>query len=204
MSELFKICIHHGQLESKDIGLHSHAQRKKIRLYCRICQRIRDSDRREFIRKIKEQKSLAPTQNHHKNCYIHGDLMAKNIYIDTKGYAGCKLCKTESRRVSDVKWRTPEKERESNIKRTYGISLQQYNEMNESQGGLCAICKNPETLMRRDKIPPLSIDHCHKREKEGVMLIRGLLCKKCNSAISLMKDDPEILKNAVLYLEKYQ
>ena len=43
------------------------------------------------------------------------------------------------------------------------------------------------------------IDHCHKTGK-----IRGLLCDTCNRALGLFKDDIQMLKNSVAYLEKYK
>lgn len=41
-----------------------------------------------------------------------------------------------------------------------------------------------------------SIDHCHKTGK-----VRGLLCKTCNTGIGHLKDDPNILRSAINYLE---
>lgn len=40
--------------------------------------------------------------------------------------------------------------------KTYGISLVEYEELLEAQGGVCAVCFNPPTNRR------LHTDHCHK------------------------------------------
>ncbi len=85
------------------------------------------------------------------------------------------------------------KKKSYNLYRKYGISLELYNSMLESQGGLCLICSNPESLQNRF----LSVDQCHKTGK-----VRGLLCGRCNKALGLLNDDLSVLKSAMLYLKK--
>jgi hypothetical protein len=48
-----------------------------------------------------------------------------------------------------------------------------YDEMLEDQGGGCALCGRPPSPTRR-----LDLDHDHRR-----MVIRGLLCWRCNRAL---------------------
>lgn len=79
--------------------------------------------------------------------------------------------------------------------REYGMSDDAFRAMVEAQGGLCAICREPETAMRGGVVRPLCIDHDH--ETGGV---RGLLCSRCNTAVGLMLDDPARLRAAVAYL----
>lgn len=49
-----------------------------------------------------------------------------------------------------------------------------------------------------DSISNFHIDHCHKTEK-----FRGLLCANCNSGIGLLKEDCEVLRRAILYLDSF-
>jgi hypothetical protein len=79
----------------------------------------------------------------------------------------------------------------ADIQRRYGVSETQYNALCESQGGVCAICKNKCV---RDR---LGVDHCHTTGK-----VRGLLCVKCNNAIGLFNDDPNTAYSAYEYLSK--
>ena len=78
-------------------------------------------------------------------------------------------------------------------KRLYGITRAERDAMQEAQGGLCAICKQPPDP--RHQGASLHIDHCHATGK-----IRGLLCGHCNTMLGLAKDSEVILQAAIAYL----
>ncbi len=86
---------------------------------------------------------------------------------------------------------SPEKCREYLLKSKWGLSLEDYDNMLQKQNGVCAICFEKCRSGRR-----LAIDHCHKTGK-----IRGLLCGECNNGIGKLKDDPDLLRRAIKYLE---
>ncbi len=71
----------------------------------------------------------------------------------------------------------------------YNITVQEYDQMEKKQGGLCAICGQMDR--RR-----LSIDHCHTTGE-----IRGLLCSNCNTGLGFFKDDRDTLAKAITYLK---
>lgn len=79
----------------------------------------------------------------------------------------------------------------------YGITPAEYDALLENQGGLCAICRKPETVARDGKVMRMPVDHCHDTGR-----IRGLLCHRCNRAVGMLGDDPEVLRAAANYLEK--
>lgn len=83
------------------------------------------------------------------------------------------------------------KERE----RKFGISHAEYAELHQRQGGVCAICKKPETATRNGKVKSLAVDHCHSTGR-----IRGLLCADCNTGIGKLKEDRNIFLAAIQYL----
>jgi len=88
----------------------------------------------------------------------------------------------------------PEKVRSKRIRQTlarYGLTLEQYDAILQSQGGVCAVCKMDRGTRR------MAVDHDHKTNK-----VRGLLCQFCNTALGKFLDNVEILKRAILYLEK--
>lgn len=92
---------------------------------------------------------------------------------------------------------SPENYKGYDLKKLYGISKRGYAELFAAQDGRCAICEKQETTVIRGKTLKLAVDHCHKGGK-----IRGLLCKDCNQAIGLMKDDPKRLRRAIAYLTR--
>lgn len=72
------------------------------------------------------------------------------------------------------------------LKSAYGITLQEKQQIEVKQNGLCAICQKPGKLV---------VDHCHRTGK-----VRGLLHGSCNSALGLFKEDPEALVRAASYV----
>lgn len=84
------------------------------------------------------------------------------------------------------------------LKNRYGITTQDYLNMVISQDNKCAICNSPETIRQNNKVNELAIDHDHKTNK-----VRGLLCGSCNRGIGLFKENTNLLKLAITYLEKY-
>lgn len=81
--------------------------------------------------------------------------------------------------------------RKYQIKKVYGLTVDQYESMLLNQEGMCGVCKLP--LGERPVI-----DHCHETGK-----VREILHYGCNTAVGLLKDSPEICRMAALYLEKH-
>lgn len=83
------------------------------------------------------------------------------------------------------------------LKRNYGITMEEYQALHEVQGGVCAICGQPETTVQGRTNTPfcLAVDHDHDTGK-----VRGLLCTPCNRGIGFLRDDPAILERALEYL----
>lgn len=106
----------------------------------------------------------------------------------------CKDCR---RTASLTHVTNHELKREGSNRRRYGLTADEYAEMYAEQGGLCAICQQPETMTYRGKVKTLCIDHDHESGK-----VRGLLCASCNFALGKFYDDPVRLRAAADYLER--
>ena len=84
-------------------------------------------------------------------------------------------------------------DRRYHLKKTWGLTIEEYEAMLASQGGVCAICGRPP----REDIA-LHVDHDHETGA-----IRGLTCFRCNNALGDLNDDPELLARAADYLHRH-
>lgn len=64
------------------------------------------------------------------------------------------------------------------LRRRYGISVEQYDAAVEAQNGVCAICYQPCRTTQR-----LCVDHDHQTGT-----VRGLLCRRCNAGLGYLED----------------
>ena len=86
--------------------------------------------------------------------------------------------------------------RKVHLRSAYGMTLDDFDELLESQGGGCAICgKAPVDGEPRTR---MVVDHCHTSGK-----VRGILCDLCNTAIGKFHDDPLLLEKAADYVRKH-
>lgn len=79
----------------------------------------------------------------------------------------------------------PEKRRSYHFRATYGISVDDYNRLLILQNNVCAICKQPETLIhpKSGRVRALSVDHNHRTRS-----VRGLLCHRCNMLVGIVEN----------------
>lgn len=112
----------------------------------------------------------------------------------------CKSCESEDAKEAKRKaleadyLGTRLKERADNLKRMFGMSLDEYEQKAQEQGNVCAICKGTCKSGKR-----LAVDHDHETGK-----IRDLLCGNCNGGLGKFQDDPELLIKAAEYLRKHK
>lgn len=92
------------------------------------------------------------------------------------------------------------------LKRVFNITIEDYENLLQKQNGVCAICKQPESITYRKEVAMgefidtprrLSVDHEHDTGK-----IRGLLCFDCNKRLhSRNGEGLKWITNAATYLE---
>lgn len=87
----------------------------------------------------------------------------------------------------------PERVRAYGLRKNYGLSVSDYDNMFAQQDGICAICGLPPEGGKH-----LVVDHDHDT---GVN--RGLLCNRCNLSIGAFNHNPVLLENAVGYLREH-
>lgn len=82
--------------------------------------------------------------------------------------------------------------RKAYLKRYYGISIEQYNELIQKYNNTCWICRKPQDQFLKN----LSVDHDHQTGE-----IRGLLCYSCNRNLVGHHRDAEMFLKAYEYLK---
>jgi hypothetical protein len=97
------------------------------------------------------------------------------------------------------------KGRDSFLKITYKITLEQYNQMIIAQGGLCLACKEPleEESPLAHRGPVVDHDHtCCPKSRSCGKCVRGIIHRACNVGIGMFGDNAIKLRLAAEYLEK--
>jgi hypothetical protein len=85
------------------------------------------------------------------------------------------------------------------LKRSYKITLQEYEELVRIQNNRCAICSSVETGRSGKAAKFWMVDHCHVSGK-----VRGLLCHQCNIGVGNFRDDPKLLSAAISYVNAHR
>lgn len=83
--------------------------------------------------------------------------------------------------------------KEYSIYYRYKLTLDEYNNIIAQQNNQCAICGQ---LFDSSQTKTPNIDHCHTTGK-----VRGILCPLCNKGLGNFKDNTDILRRAISYLE---
>ncbi|MGW1781006.1 endonuclease VII domain-containing protein [Streptomyces sp. NPDC002143] len=151
--------------------------RDGLQAYCRECSAEYYRQRQEA--KGQRVREKVPVPSGHKHCRGCGEVKPhsgwhrKNSAPD--GLASrCKACKAASGPAS-------------HLRRKYGITEAERDELIASQRGLCCICLSA---------PAAHVDHCHNTGR-----VRGVLCFSCNAALGQFKDRPDAIRRAAAYVE---
>jgi Recombination endonuclease VII len=118
----------------------------------------------------------------------HGHLAERRV----KGATCCECAKTNNKSG----YATPQGKhvkKVSFLKRQYGLTIEEVDNMRASQGYCCAICSTPENETPKQV---LFIDHEHVTGN-----VRALLCRDCNTALGLVHERIDVLKAMISYLE---
>ncbi len=133
-----------------------------------------------------------------KRCTRCGEIKRSSEFVfreDTRDHLSsyCKKChqsyKKENYNAKVIKG--------YHLRRVYKITLEDYQELFRAQGGVCAICHRPETIVdaKNGLTRDLAVDHDHKMGR-----VRGLLCRRCNQAMGLLDEDRNLLQRMIDYI----
>ncbi|GGY02474.1 recombination endonuclease VII [Streptomyces minutiscleroticus] len=133
--------------------------------------------RREAEGKTVREKVDVPAG--HKLCRICGEVKPhsewhRNASASDGLSTRCKACRAV-------------RGRQDHLKRQYGITGAERDELLAAQAGVCCICL---------AAPAADVDHCHETGR-----VRGVLCFSCNAALGQLKDRPDVMRRAAAYVE---
>ncbi len=122
-----------------------------------------------------------------KKCGISSSDMS--LFVKDKGskYGRRQLCISCKVKENEANPQQKEWKTDHQTKKRYGVDSETYNRLMASSSQ-CQICSSPDNLC---------YDHCHT-----TMKFRGILCRKCNSAIGLLGDSIDGLEKALNYLKR--
>jgi len=113
--------------------------------------------------------------------------------------ANAEYAKARHRKwCADNKGQVAAYNRRAGIKRRYGLTLEELAALLGNQGGECAICSVVITLDGPRGKSKAYVDHNHATGK-----IRSLLCIECNTAIGKFRENTEVMRKAIQYLETH-
>lgn len=116
----------------------------------------------------------------------------------------CRVCENKKNLLRyHTKYKTSINHRKASYKYTlktvYGLTEKDYRKMYQDQSGSCSIClEKISNIFEEDLVKSQAIDHCHTTGK-----IRGLLCRQCNTALGMLKDNVDSARRLVKYLEMH-
>lgn len=173
--------------------------------YCKDCLNRRQ---KEYQRKKRQciLQSRPPAPRIDKKCGMCGEVKPIdqfNFNNKEKGWrqAYCKPCALERFHADRIR-RGWDEEVLTYRCTKMGTTPEWYKSVFADQGGVCAICRQPEdhpVKRGSGKIRSLAIDHNHQSGK-----VRGLLCCKCNQSLHRLEKYPGWAESAVAYLLKYK
>lgn len=176
--------------ETKDkISLHTLGKQKKSqpKKLCADCGKILSSNYANYCKPCYQQ------YHKYKQILTEEEKLQK-LQIRAQYHADWVKNKRKKLKALGIKSMTPDWWKRYLIKHTYGITLEQFDELLKQQNYSCAICGIKHDISARHK--KLHIDHDHKSNK-----IRGLICLQCNTGLGKFKDDTELMRKAIRYLE---
>lgn len=198
MDAEFKVCF--ACKQSKPISSFQRDFQKgdSWRTWCRDCRAAKERKYRAAWRKRREG-CAEPVSKRCSKCgeNLPIDQFARDRARPDGFHVWCKSCRNPLARQQRKRRheRNPEhyklQARIDWLRRKYGLSIDQVEEMLLSQNSSCAICSEP-----LDK--SAHIDHDHQTGA-----VRGILCGLCNQGLGQFRDNPQLCARAAAYLRRH-
>jgi hypothetical protein len=153
---------------------------------------------RDCQRLAKRQRSVArqrEARGHDKPCRHCGIVFAPRPCNQNRSKFCSSLCR---QRHSATTGRT----KDSYLRITFNMTLDEWNAIFDSQGRTCACCKATHPGHRTRTPSQQGAWHTDHDHKTGA--IRGILCHSCNTGLGRFQDSEERLSQALAYLRRHK
>ncbi|MFF0782014.1 endonuclease VII domain-containing protein [Streptomyces sp. NPDC003720] len=172
-----KRCVRCGESKPRTAFHRRRSNLDGLQQHCRACASDYHRKRQESLGRKVRPKMDVPEG--HKLCLKCGEVKPwsewhRNATASDGLSTRCKACRAAEGRAR-------------HLKRHYGLTEAERDELVASQGGVCCICL---------AAVPAHVDHCHETGR-----VRGVLCFSCNAALGQFKDQPEVIRRAAAYVE---
>ncbi|MEW2577839.1 endonuclease VII domain-containing protein [Streptomyces syringium] len=172
-----KRCARCRREKPREVFAANRSLRDGQQSYCKECAAEYHQERQKA--KGRNVRPRMATPEGHKYCRRCGEIKPHSDWDRNRTASDglstrCKACRAIEGRAG-------------HLKRSYGTTEAERDEMIASQAGVCCICLTA---------PAVHVDHCH-----GTGKVRGVLCFNCNSALGKLDDDMDVMRRAIAYLE---
>ncbi|MEU7568121.1 endonuclease domain-containing protein [Streptomyces fradiae] len=172
-----KRCPRCGEAKPRAAFAKNRSTRDGLQAYCRPCGAEYHQQRQ--LARGKKVRPRVPVPAGHKYCRQCGMIKPHGEWDRNRSASdGLSTACKECRRA---------KARAAHLKRQYGLTEAEREELIREQGGVCVICLSAR---------PEHVDHCHETGR-----VRGVLCFSCNAALGQLKDRPAAMRRAADYVE---
>jgi hypothetical protein len=146
------------------------------------------------------------------HCKRGHEFTQDNIYVSKGEKHHCRQCRKErhlanpivydaatydAKRAKGYREKFHHKNFDANrkywLRKSYGLTLEEFQSMWDQQNGKCAICGKDLVFGKETHV-----DHDHDSD-----VVRDLLCNFCNLGLGQFKDNPDILEKAASYLRRH-
>jgi len=200
-----KVCPRCEKEKPADDFFKNRRMKDGLSVYCKVCT--------QATRKDRKNESDRKTAREYKQ-RIRRESPESERERDQARYANNPVRRTQQKEANDrwyqenaeeykAKLRAdrkvnPDKYRSYDLKKKYGITLEDKQKMLKSQGGRCA---NPgcRTSEPGGRFNDWHVDHNHLTNQ-----VRGILCASCNLTLGNAKEDRSRLIGLAEYLQQYE
>lgn len=149
--------------------------------------RIEELNRSRVALAIGPKRAIIGTE-----CVTCGRIFKTRVKNIVRG--GGRFCSRACNPAYARRLKPAEKLRRHNLRRNYGLTTSEFEQMRLAQKGRCAICRS----LPDEPHGILVVDHCHMNDR-----VRQLLCNNCNMAVGLLRDDPATASRLTAYLLRH-